>query len=167
MSYWRIKSWVFTALLAAWVCVSVSVFAFPAAAQETMTETEALDFGLFSLHDNDAQYTMSVDASDNSWAADPAFAVSTQPQRGEYLLEGFTPGTEIFVNVADGGLTLNGGGGTEVFATIDYSVWPTTIIADGAGEAVVYIGGTLRTLGNSTMYASGPYSDNINVTFTW
>jgi len=162
MSRWSISF--FAALLpAALLCVS----ALPAAAQETMTEIQQLDFGLFSLRDNTAQHTMAVAASDNSYVADPAFVVATPPQRAEYFLEGFTPGTEIFVNVDDGGLTLGGGGGTAVFSSITYTVSPGTIIADGAGEATVFVGATLRAIGDSNVYPSGGYSDSIDITFTW
>lgn len=132
-----------------------------------MTEVQAFDFGLFSLKDNNAQHTLDVDASDNSYAADPVFAVATPPQRGEYRLEGFAPATVITVNVADGGLTLNGGGGTEVFATINYTVSPDPVIADGAGEATVYVGGTLRTRGDTVVYGTGDYEDDIDITFSW
>lgn len=143
------------------------LFSSGALAQETMTEVQPLAFGLFSLRENDAPYTLSVDASDNSYLADPAFAVATPPQRGEYFLEGFVPGTEIFVNVSDGGLTLNGGGGTEVFATINYTVSPSPILANGSGEATVYVGAALRTLGDSNAYPSGDYLDDLDITFSW
>ncbi len=136
-------------------------------AQETITEVRRLDFGLFSLHDNDAQYTIAVDANDDSFVADPTFFIGTPPHRGEYLLEGFTPGTEITVNVDDSGLTLDGAGGTEVFATINYTVAPAIITADGAGEATIYVGGTLRTRGDTTIYDSGSYEGDIDITFSW
>lgn len=132
-----------------------------------MTEVQQLDFGLFSLRDNNAQHDLSVSAADNSWMAGAAFAVATPPQRGEYLLEGFTPGTEIFVNVDDGSLTLNGAGGAQILATVNYTVSPGTIIADGSGDATVYVGATLRTLGDASVYTSGPYSDDLDITFSW
>jgi hypothetical protein len=136
-------------------------------AQETMTVEEPFNFGLFSLQDNDTPHTLIVSATDNSFTPDPAFVVATPPQRGEYFLEGFVPGTEINVTVADGGLTLNGGGGTEVFATIDYTVFPTPVIANGSGEATVFIGATLRTLGDGMLYNTGSYSDDLDITFDW
>ena len=161
MSYWRIEGF-FTAC-----AVILFLLPAPALAQETMTEVQSFDFGLFSLRDNNAQHTLDVDASDNSYAADPAFAVATPPQRGEYLLEGFVPGTEIFVAVADGGLTLNGGGGTEVFATINYTVSPAPIIAGAGGDVTVYVGATLRTRGDTIAYGSGDYEDDLDITFSW
>lgn len=160
MSCWRIR-------VAALGFLAAAVFSWPAFAQETMTEIHPLDFGLFSLRDNDAQHTLVVDAGDNSYTADPPFAVATPPQRGEYLLEGFAPGTDVTVDVADGGLTLNGAGGTQVFATISYTVSPATVTTDGAGTATVYVGATLRTRGDAVMYPTGSYSDDIDITFSW
>lgn len=162
MSRWSTRF--FTVPLSAAMLCALTL---PAAAQETMTEIQPLDFGLFSLRDNAAQHTVAVAASDNSYVADPAFVVATPPQRAEYFLEGFTPGTQIFVNVDDGGLTLGGGGGTAVFSSITYTVSPGTIIADGAGEATVFVGATLRTIGDSNVYPSGAYSDSIDITFSW
>lgn len=146
------------------------LFVFPfasAAAAETMTVQQELSFGTFSLKDNDAQHTLIVSAVDNSYTPDAAFVVGIAPRRGEYLLEGFAPGTEIDVTVADGGLTLNGGGGTQVFATVDYTVSPSPVIADGGGSATVYVGATLRALGDSIMYAGGSYEDDLDITFDW
>lgn len=150
-------------------CLAVLVLSFPsfAIAAETMTVQQDLSFGTFSLRDNDAQHTLIISAADNSYTPDAAFVVGIAPHRGEYLLEGFTPGTEIDVTVADGGLTLNGGGGTQVFATVDYTVSPSPVIADGSGNATVYVGATLRTLGDSITYADGSYEDDLDITFDW
>ena len=145
----------------------LTLFSLPVAAQTTMTEVEPFRFGKFSLRNNNAQHELIVAASNNAVTADPPFVIDIDPQRGEYLLEGFDPGTEITVVVDDGGLTLNGGGGTEVFATIDYTISPSPVIADGSGNATVYVGATLRTLGNGVSYDSGTYADDLDITFSW
>lgn len=139
----------------------------PAAAQTTMTEVTPFSFGRFSLRNNTAQHTLVVDAATNIVTADPPFVVDIEPQRGEYLLEGFDPGEEITITIDDGGLTLNGGGGTEVFATVNYTISPSPVIADGTGDATFYIGATLRTRGDSVTYSTGDYLDDLDIQFDW
>lgn len=136
-------------------------------AQTTLTEISPFSFGRFSLRNNSAAHELIVNAATNIVTADPPFVVDIDPQRGEYLLEGFDPGEEITITINDGGLTLNGGGGTEVFATVDYTVSPTPVIAGGGGDVTFYVGATLRTLGNSVTYPTGPYNDDLDIQFDW
>lgn len=136
-------------------------------AQTTLSELEPFSFGLFSLKNNNSPHSLSVDAASNMVSADPEFVIDRDPQRGEYRLSGFTPGTEVTVTIDDGGLTLSGLGSTEVFATINYTISPSPLIADGSGNIDFYVGATLRTLGNGVTYDSGTYSDDLDITFDW
>lgn len=138
-----------------------------AQAQTQMTEVTALTFGKFSLRDNDSAHDLTVSAVDNSVSAAPEFVIDISPERGEYFLEGFDPGTEVTITVDNGGLTLNGGGGTEVFAIINYTVSPNPITLNGSGEGTFYVGATLRSLGNGVSYDSGSYEDDLDITFDW
>jgi hypothetical protein len=138
-----------------------------ASAQTTMTEVTPFDFGRFSLKNNTAPHELIVNAATNGVTADPPFVIDIDPQRGEYLLEGFDPGEEVTVTIDDGGLTLNGGGGTEVFATVDYTISPSPVIADGGGSVTFYVGATLRTLGNGVTYSTGNYQDDLDIQFDW
>ena len=139
----------------------------PAAAQTTMTEIEALSFGLFSLRDNDAPHELTVYASDGSFTAAQAFAVATPaPQRGEYLLEGFNPGEEIVVTIEPGGLAF-GGAGADIFTVTNYTVEPSPVIAGAGGSVTIYVGATLRTSGNGVVGDTGAYSGELDITFDW
>lgn len=137
------------------------------AAQTTLTEVSPFSFGRFSLRNNTAAHELIVNAATNIVTADPPFVIDAQPQRGEYLLEGFDPGEEITITIDDGGLTLNGGGGTEVFATVDYTISPSPVIAGGGGDVTFYVGATLRTLGNGVTYPTGTYNDDLDIQFDW
>lgn len=150
--------------IASALCAGLSA---PAAAQTTLTEVTPFSFGRFSLTNNTAQHELIVDAATNIVTSDPPFIIDIDPQRGEYLLEGFDPGEEITVTINDGGLTLNGGGGTEVFATVNYTISPFPVIADGSGAVTFYVGATLRTRGDSVTYSTGDYMDDLDIQFDW
>lgn len=138
-----------------------------ATAQTTLTEITPFSFGRFSLRNNTAAHELIINAATNIVTADAPFVVDIDPQRGEYLLEGFDPGEEITITIDDGGLTLNGGGGTEVFATVDYTISPSPVIAGGGGDVTFYVGATLRTLGNGVTYPTGTYNDDLDIQFDW
>lgn len=168
MSHWNIKDCsrlkrVAITLLA----LSYLGGAHPAAAQTTIDQLEPFSFGLFSLKDNNSAHELQIDAATNMATNDAAFVVDQPAQRGEYRLSGFTPGTEVTVTIDNGGLTLNGGGGSEIFAVVDYTISPATLIADGSGNIDFYVGATLRTLGNGVTYDSGTYADDLDITFDW
>jgi hypothetical protein len=95
------------------------------------------------------------------------YIIDREPQRGEYRLSGFTPGTEVTVTIDNGGLSLEGMSGTEVFQTVNYTVYPATLIADGAGNIDFYVGATLRSLGNGVTYETGTYRADLDITFEW
>lgn len=149
------------------LCLLLCGWVQPVRAQTTVTEITPFSFGKFSVTDNTAQRDLIINAATGTVTPDAEFIIDIQPQRGEYRLEGFDPGTEVTVTVSDGGLTLNGGGGTEVFATVDYTVNPSPVITNGSGEIVFYIGATLRTRGDSITYATGTYSDDLDIQFDW
>ena len=163
MSRWNIR----TALIPALLIMLTTGTIQPARAQTTLTELEPFSFGLFALRNNNPPRNLSVVAGTNMVSADPEFVVDIDPQRGEYRLDGFDPGTEVNVTIDDGGLTLSGMGGTEVFATVNYTISPSPLIADGSGIILFNVGATLRTIGNGTNYDSGTYSDDLDITFDW
>lgn len=159
--------WRFSVVLAFFL---LSVF--PAHAQ-VMTEVEKLDFGQFGLRDNSAAHTLIV-TPNNTATYDAAIIEGGRlPQRGEYDLTGFPPNMTLTLGVAvanppnDGGLVLDNSGGAtfggKVFTVGDFTT--NVVVTDGAGDATVYIGGTLTTSGDGTMYGDGDYNGTYDITF--
>ena len=138
-----------------------------------MTEIEKLDFGQFGLRDNSAAHTLVVTPINTATYADEIIPGGRSPQRGEYSLTGFPPNMTLTLGVVlanppdDGGLTLNNSSGLslsgQVFTLSNFTT--NSVITDGAGDATVYIGGTLTTSGNGTMYGDGDYDGTYDITF--
>lgn len=128
----------------------------PASAQNIFV-VQHLDFGEFALKDNDASHTIIVDPNNNV-TADPEIVFNSTPMRGEYLLTGQDTNRALDITVTNGSLTLNGSGvGASMTVNNFTDNSPST---DGAGDATIYIGGTLTTNGTSTIYSAGSYEDN-------
>ncbi len=135
-------------------------------ADTELTEINKFSFGKFALKDNSTPQTLSVDGVTNTASASTGFVIDTPAQRGEYRLTGFVPGTEVYVTIQDGTLQLNGSGAS-AFTTINYTISPANLVADGSGRIDFYIGATLRTMGNSVNYPTGLYNDDLDIRFDW
>lgn len=136
--------------------------------QETMTVVQPLSFGQFSLKNNNAQHQIIINAATGTVTPDPAYVVATPaPQRGEYFLDNLPASTIVNVTIVPGNLTLGGGGPPTVFTVDNYTVHPNPVTTNASGEATVYVGGTLKSTGNTIMYDSGYYEGDIDITFDW
>lgn len=122
---------------------------------QDLTTVRNLHFGIFALSNNNAPYSVTIDPNNNV-TADPEIIFDVQPERGEYLLTGQDPNRALDITITDGSLTLGGGGGRSLTVTNYTDNNPST---DGAGDATIYIGATLTTDGNTTLYNSGGYED--------
>lgn len=131
-----------------------------------LTEINKFSFGKFALKDNSTPQTLSISGVTNTASASAGFVIDTPAQRGEYRLTGFIPGTEVYVTIQDGTLRLNGSGAS-AFTTVNYTISPTNLVADGSGRIDFYIGATLRTMGNSVNYPTGLYNDDLDIRFDW
>ena len=87
------------------------------------------------------------------------------PQRGEYFLDNLPAATTINVSIAPGSLTLGGGAPPVGFTTGDYTVYPSPVITDGAGQATIWVGATLRSTGDMVIVDSGTYEADLDITF--
>ncbi len=130
-----------------------------------MTIDQDLSFGRFGLRNNDAQHTIIIDPNTGNYVADPAFIIGDAPQRGEYILDALTPNTALGVTIDDGELTLNDTGTGQEMEIID--ITHNNPITDNNGDAMLYLGGTLRLNGNGSYYPSGPYSDGVDLTIVF
>ncbi len=82
----------------------------PIAEAQTITRVQSLSFGMFALKNNNAVHALRVSRT-NVVTADSAFAIFTDPVRGEYALSGFPNSTPFTVSIPDTSLTLGGGRG--------------------------------------------------------
>ncbi len=143
-------------------------------AQE-LSETRPLSFGIFAVQDNNAPAALTV-TPDNDTFADPQFVVQQDGQRGEYTLTGLPPNVSFFLGVdvpnppSEGGVTLTGqtpatrGGGPE-FRLDGLTISDGGVLqSDGAGDATLYIGGSLYTSGTGERYDGGTYNGTYNIT---
>lgn len=131
---------------------------------QTITRVQALSFGTFALKNNAAAHTLRVSRT-NVVTADSAFAIFTDPVRGEYALTGFPSSTPFTVSIPDTSLSLGGGGG----AAFDLILFTpgSGLTTDGAGAADLRFGATLQTSGMGSMYSDGNYSGTIDITINY
>ncbi len=143
-------------------------------AQE-LNELRPLSFGIFGVQDNNAVAALTV-TPDNDTFADPQFVMQQDGQRGEYTLTGLPPNVSFFLGVdvpnppSEGGVTLTGqtpatrGGGPE-FRLDGLTISNGGVLqSDGAGDATLYIGGSLYTSGTGERYDGGTYNGTYNIT---
>jgi hypothetical protein len=157
------------------VAVVLLCACFAPAQAQNISEVDALNFGTFGLQDNDTVAAITI-TPDNDTFADPQFVVSQQGQRGHYELTGFPADVTFYIGVdvpnppSEGGIVLanqtdaaNGGG--PVFVLDSLSIANGGVMqTDGAGDATLYIGGTLRTSGAGTAYDGGNYLGTYTIT---
>jgi hypothetical protein len=137
------------------------------------TEVTALNFGTFGMRDNDNQYSI-VLGYDNSVTYDPEIADNPDfpPQRGQYDFIDLPPNVTFYVGVSvpnppvSGGLILDNSSGLTfgggVFTLENFTA--NDLTTDGNGDGTLYIGATLKTSGNGTMYSDGVYSGTYDLT---
>jgi len=125
------------------VCWSELVFA-----QVTITPTRNLSFGEALFFDNNAVRTIEISVF-NTFTADSEYNFVTDPVSGVYTLNGASAFDNISVSATvTGQPTL----GPQTF-TIDNLVIDAPAQTDGTGQAVINLGGRLRSSGNGTTYS--------------
>ncbi len=146
----------------------------PAQAQ-TITEVQSLSFGTFGIGNNNGAWQIIV-TPDNDTFADPQIAMGQDGRRGEYLFTGLPPNVSFFLGVdvpnppSEGGIVLDmptpaENGSNPVFNLTDVTIADGGVMySDGAGDATLYIGGTLQTSGTGEHYDSGTYNGQFNLT---
>ncbi len=152
------------ALVILWMSMSAS-------AQE-MTEVERLSFGTFAVADNSMPQTLMV-TPDNDTLADTGIAIGQGGQRGVYDFTGLPPNVSFFIDVdvpnppSDGGIVFDDEanltfGGGEQFTVTDFTIGDAGVMqTDGAGNATMTLGATLRTSGNGARYTGGNYNGQV------
>lgn len=142
---------------------------------QTITEIHELSFGTFAVRDNDSMAAIIV-TPDNDTFADPQIAMAADGQRAEYVLSGLPPNVSFFLGVdvpvppSEGGLIIDmptpaTGSSGPAFELSDLTIADGGVMqSDGAGDATLYIGGTLRTSGTGQSYDGGNYNGQYGIT---
>lgn len=110
----------------------------------------ALNYGLFVVTKNDAQYDLTVNP-DGSYTFDAAaFVEITPPQAGVYDIDGLDPNRAIGSITATQGALLASGSG-RYFEIVDIQV-EGPLVTSPTGEARILLGATVRTSGSFMNY---------------
>ncbi len=134
-------------------------------AAETITEITKLSFGAFGLSKNDSIRTITV-LPDNSFTQDVGIIIGRDPQRGEYLLENFSPGDIIDVNIGNPQQLIPQTTSSPSLIINNFTTnGPLTVAPDG--KATLYIGGTLTTSGGPAHYTSDQYQGSFELTLSF
>ncbi len=124
-------------------------------AEPSVTADVPLDFGLLAVKSNASLSTLRIHTSG---AVSPSGDLISMggALRGEYQLAGFPAGVLLEFTWGDATLQPNGSGPPEHLTVTNYE--NATVISDELGEAVVFVGASLQTSGNSNLYIDAPFS---------
>lgn len=142
-------------------------------AQE-MSTIQPLSFGNLAVRQNTVPQSVRIEP-DGSVSYDADIISRIDGQRGEYLFTNLPPNVVFQVGVtvpnppSEGGLTLTNPSpvshGGQSFTLSDLRAQDLT--TDGNGDGTLYLGATLTTSGTGTMYASGHYQGDFELTLLY
>lgn len=135
-------------LLSLLVVLFLSQTLVSSASAQTISETQALSWGELVLTDNNAQHEIVI-ATDGNYTNDPEYLFVTEPDVGIYLLTGELPNRPI-ASVTVTVLTQMQGGGQQF--TMDNFTVQHPAQTDATGQALITVGGRLRSSGTGTPY---------------
>ena len=135
----------------------------PLAAIE-VEELRALDFGTVAIVSNSSVSTLAL-AGNGVVDVEGDFLVVSGANTGRYQLSGFPPDTRIEVDAQAAFLTAGGTGSPEPLNVTDYE--SNELRSNEAGEAVLQLGGKMRTNGNNGTYVDAPYEGTTTLEFNW
>lgn len=132
------------------------VFWCPVLAYATITEQQALSFGVFALRDNAAAYDMVVSPT-GSVSNHASYVMISPGQNAVFDLTDLPPDTLLGVSIGDISLSPDAGGGPS-FDAVDFTFSPANPVTDVSGAVTINVGGTLRTSGSGAMYSDAAFS---------
>ncbi len=139
-----------------------------------MSEVRRLHFGTFAVRQGGGG-TITV-TPDNSTYADSGIVLGEDGQRGEYLFTGLPPNVPFYLGIdvpnspSEGGVVLQSDeaatlGGGPALTLYNLTMGNGGVMhSDSLGEAMLYVGGTIRTSGNGANYAGGTYMGTYTIT---
>ena len=141
-----------------WVGVTKNAMA------QSMSITQGLDFGEAVVIDNDSVHSITV-TSGGVVSADPEFLIITNPQPAIVQVTGGTPGQAISSVVVTVSTNPNAAG--QNFTLDNFTTtYPSNL--DGAGEALIYVGGRMNTSGAMTNYnANTTFNGDLDITINF
>lgn len=135
---------------------------FKTMAQVVVTQTQALNFGVFSFVNFNA--ILSINIQNNGSNNSNNVVILTPPTRGEFSLTG-GPGNSVYTVTTPTNFTLSGPGGNFIIDNI--RVRPNTLRTDGAGSDDFTIAARLRSLSGGIGYNSGSYNNTFDITIAF
>lgn len=154
------KSVAYPFCIAALVCVSVV----PAIAQ-TVVIVQPLEFGSFTVNDNNAIHSLTVQRT-GAVNADAGYTVVDNPVPAEWSLTGFPSFTELVIEVTDVTNIGKPSSRGEYFTLTNFTPTPS-LSTDNTGAATLRFGATLLTSGVGLNYTDGTYSGTYDVTINY
>jgi hypothetical protein len=137
----------------------------PPAEAQLITRVQPLSFGTFVLKNNSAAHTLRVSRT-NAVTAAAAFALFTNPVRGEYDLSGFPASTPFTASFSATPITAGGLGAGESFSLGTF-IPGSGLTTDASGNAQVRFGATLTTSGSGINYPDGAYEGELDITINY
>jgi hypothetical protein len=131
----------------------------------TLTTIRQLNFGTLGMHNNNGVYSITV-RTDNTFTHDPNIVFGVDPQCGEYLMTGLPTNDSLNVTITSPGDASPDIGGSPDFTSGSYTTSPPngSLTSNGSGQATLYVGATMKTLGNGTYYHTGHYTGSFDLT---
>lgn len=122
-------------------------------------------FGTIAVGDNSVVSSISMDFNGNTSSTGSIYILS-DGQPAELEISNFPARKELTLSADTPTVLTRVGGGTNTFTATSISI-PSLISTDGTGYALVPIGGTLVTSGNSQSYLDGTYRWSLQITVTY
>lgn len=136
----------------------------PVWAAVEVEELQSLDFGTVAITGNTGVSSLAISRSGVVDVEGDVLVVA-RASSGRYQLSGFPPNTRIEVDAETAVLTAGGTGFPEPLTLADYE--SNGLRSNEVGEAVLQLGGVLRTNGNSGSYVDAPYEGVTSLRFHW
>lgn len=127
---------------------------------QTITETQALDFGTIAIHSYAAVGRVTISPS-GTFSYNANVSIIEPPQLGEYTITG-APASAGYSIVLPASVNIAGPGGPFVLDNLEYR--PLVLLTDPSGNDEFTISGRLQTLGGGTPYGDGTYTTMFTVT---
>lgn len=140
------------------------LFSGPLLAAVEIEELRPLDFGTLAIVGNTSVSTLALSRT-GIVDAEGDFLVIARANPGRYQLSGFPPNTQIEIDAEAALLTADGTGFPEPLTLSNYD--SNTLRSNEVGEAVLQLGGELRTNANGGSYIDAPYEGGASLVFHW
>jgi hypothetical protein len=145
-------------------CVFVLLI-LPSTSGAEVFELQALDFGTIAIISNDSVSSLTIDKFGNTIVS-PSLRIVEPPSSGRFLIDNLAPNTGIRITMSHNATTMTPLTTSQEFFTFSLTDYSDYLVADGNGEAELFVGGTISTSGSGNLnFAQTDYRINYRVTF--